>query len=84
MLAAVWVVIRSRGLMAVIFVMVMGRFAIQAVQPAVTLFVREMLGMRPDIASWPGWHFPPPAWRALLPRRSWDGGAMPSATDGCC
>ncbi len=49
--AAVRVVLRSPGLIALIVVMVMGQFATQAVQPVVTLFVQEMLGQRPDIAT---------------------------------
>jgi MFS transporter, DHA1 family, multidrug resistance protein len=43
-------VVASGGLMAVIMVMMMGQFATQAVLPVVTLYVREMLGARPDLA----------------------------------
>jgi DHA1 family multidrug resistance protein-like MFS transporter len=50
-------VIGSGGLMAVIMVMVMGQFATQAVLPVVTLYVREMLGNRPDIATLGGLAF---------------------------
>jgi DHA1 family multidrug resistance protein-like MFS transporter len=45
---------KSPGLMSVILVMVMGQFATQAVGPVVTLFVREMLGPRPDLATLAG------------------------------
>ena len=51
------VVMASSGLMAVIMVMVMGQFATQAVGPVVTLYVREMLGVRPDLATLGGLAF---------------------------
>ena len=51
------VVMASGGLMAVIMVMMMGQFATQAVGPVVTLYVREMLGFRPDIATLGGLAF---------------------------
>ena len=38
-------------------VMMMGQFATQAVQPVVTLFVREMLGNVPSIATLAGLAF---------------------------
>ena len=44
-------VIGSGGLMAVIMVMMMGQFSTMAVLPVVTLYVREILGARPDIAT---------------------------------
>jgi DHA1 family multidrug resistance protein-like MFS transporter len=50
-------VIASGGLMAVIMVMMMGQFATQAVLPVVTLYVREILGARPDIATLGGLAF---------------------------
>jgi DHA1 family multidrug resistance protein-like MFS transporter len=43
--------LRAGGLLPVIMVMMMAQFATQAVGPVVTLFVREMLGNRPDIAT---------------------------------
>ena len=51
------VVMASSGLMAVIMVMVMGQFATQAVGPVVTLYVQEMLGARPDLATLGGLAF---------------------------
>ena len=57
LLAAFRVVVASSGLMAVIMVMVMGQFATQAVLPVVTLYVREILGNRPDIATLGGLAF---------------------------
>ena len=50
-------VMASRGLMAVIMVMVMGQFATQAVLPVVTLYVQEILGACPDIATLGGLAF---------------------------
>src|ERR1700692_1855747 len=50
-------VIGSGGLMAVIMVMVMGQFETMAVLPVVTLYVHEMLGPRPDIATLGGLAF---------------------------
>src|SRR5580704_10897488 len=50
-------VVASGGLMAVIMVMMMGQFATQAVLPVVTLYVREILGPRPDIATLGGLAF---------------------------
>ena len=50
-------VLGSGGLMAVIMVMMMGQFATQAVLPVVTLYVREMLGARPDLATLGGLAF---------------------------
>ncbi len=49
--AALAAMVRSRGLAALILVMLMAQFATQAVQPVVTLFVQEMLGQRPDLAT---------------------------------
>lgn len=51
------VVMASGGLMAVIMVMMMGQFATQAVGPVITLYVREILGQRPDIATLGGLAF---------------------------
>jgi DHA1 family multidrug resistance protein-like MFS transporter len=50
-------VIGSGGLMAVIMVMMMGQFSTMAVLPVVTLYVREILGSRPDIATLGGLAF---------------------------
>jgi MFS transporter, DHA1 family, multidrug resistance protein len=48
---------RSGGLLPVLVVMLMVQFATQAVQPVVSLFVREMLGERPDLATLGGLAF---------------------------
>ena len=57
LLAGFRVVMASSGLTAVILVMVMGQFATQAVGPVVTLYVREILGSRPDLATLAGLAF---------------------------
>jgi DHA1 family multidrug resistance protein-like MFS transporter len=49
--------LRSPGLFALILVMLMAQFATQAVYPVVTLFVQEMLGQRPDLATLSGLAF---------------------------
>jgi DHA1 family multidrug resistance protein-like MFS transporter len=56
-LSALSMLTRSHGLLALIVVMLMAQFATQAVQPVVTLFVREMLGPRPDLATLGGLAF---------------------------
>lgn len=57
LIANLGALLRAGGLLPVIMVMVMGQFATQAVGPVVTLFVREMLGTRPDIATLGGLAF---------------------------
>jgi DHA1 family multidrug resistance protein-like MFS transporter len=48
---------RTTGLIPLIVVMLMTQFATQAVWPVVTLFVQEMLGQRPDLATLGGFAF---------------------------
>jgi MFS transporter, DHA1 family, multidrug resistance protein len=57
LLTSMRLVVANSGLLAVIMVMMMGQFATQAVQPVVTLFVREMLGDVPRIATLAGLAF---------------------------
>ena len=57
LLAGLAMLTRSGGLVPLILVMLMGQFATQAVQPVVTLFVQEMLGPRPDLATLGGLAF---------------------------
>lgn len=45
---------RSPGLLALFFVLLMAQFAVRTVQPVVTLFVKELLGDRPDLATLSG------------------------------
>jgi hypothetical protein len=46
--------IRSPTLLALFFVLLMAQFGVRTVQPVVTLFVKQMLGPRPDIATLSG------------------------------
>ena len=57
LIASLAALLRSGGLLPVIMVMTMGQFATQAVGPVVTLYVRDMLGPRPDIATLGGLAF---------------------------
>jgi DHA1 family multidrug resistance protein-like MFS transporter len=57
LLAGLRMLARSKALLALIVVMLMAQFATQAVQPVVTLFVQEMLGQRPDLATLGGLAF---------------------------
>lgn len=50
-------IVGTAGLVPLIMVMLMAQFATQAVQPVVTLFVQEMLGPRPDLATLGGLAF---------------------------
>ncbi|MBV9858689.1 MAG: MFS transporter [Alphaproteobacteria bacterium] len=45
---------RSPGLLALFFVLLMAQFGVRTVQPVVTLYVQEMTGPRPDIATLSG------------------------------
>jgi MFS transporter, DHA1 family, multidrug resistance protein len=54
MLNSLIAVARSPGLLALFFVLLMAQFGVRTVQPVVTLFVKEMLGPRPDIATLSG------------------------------
>src|SRR5215472_13362949 len=47
-------VARSPGLLALFFVLLMAQFGVRTVQPVVTLFVQELLGARPDLATLSG------------------------------
>jgi DHA1 family multidrug resistance protein-like MFS transporter len=47
-------VARSPGLLALFFVLLMAQFGVRTVQPVVTLYVKQMLGFRPDLATLSG------------------------------
>jgi MFS transporter, DHA1 family, multidrug resistance protein len=47
-------VARSPGLLALFFVLLMAQFSVRTVQPVVTLYVQELVGPRPDIATLSG------------------------------
>ena len=44
-------VARAPALLALFFVLLMAQFGVRTVQPVVTLFVQEMVGPRPDLAT---------------------------------
>jgi MFS transporter, DHA1 family, multidrug resistance protein len=54
LISSLLAVARSPGLLALFFVLLMAQFGVRTVQPVVTLFVKEMLGPRPDIATLSG------------------------------
>ena len=45
---------RSPGLLPLFFVLLMAQFGVRTVQPVVTLFVQELVGARPDLATLSG------------------------------
>ena len=47
-------VARSPGLLALFFVLLMAQFGVRTVQPVVTLFVKELLGAQPNLATLSG------------------------------
>jgi MFS transporter, DHA1 family, multidrug resistance protein len=47
-------VARSPGLLALFFVLLMAQFGVRTVQPVITLYVKQMMGLRPDIATLSG------------------------------
>jgi MFS transporter, DHA1 family, multidrug resistance protein len=47
-------VARSPGLLALFFVLLMAQFGVRTVQPVVTLFVQDLVGARPDLATLSG------------------------------
>ena len=54
LLASLLAVARSPGLLPLFFVLLMAQFGVRTVQPVVTLFVKELVGMRPDLATLSG------------------------------
>jgi MFS transporter, DHA1 family, multidrug resistance protein len=54
MLASLLAVARSPGLLPLFFVLLMAQFGVRTVQPVVTLFVKELVGPRPDLATLSG------------------------------
>jgi MFS transporter, DHA1 family, multidrug resistance protein len=52
--ASLIAVARSPGLLALFFVLLMAQFGVRTVQPVVTLFVKELVGPRPDLATLSG------------------------------
>src|SRR6516162_4955352 len=54
LLSSLIAVARSPGLLALFFVLLMAQFGVRTVQPVVTLFVQELVGVRPDLATLSG------------------------------
>jgi MFS transporter, DHA1 family, multidrug resistance protein len=54
LLSSLIAVASSPGLLALFFVLLMAQFGVRTVQPVVTLFVRELVGARPDLATLSG------------------------------
>ncbi|HEY3910064.1 MAG TPA: MFS transporter [Stellaceae bacterium] len=54
LLSSLLAVARSPGLLPLFFVLLMAQFGVRTVQPVVTLFVKELVGMRPDLATLSG------------------------------
>jgi MFS transporter, DHA1 family, multidrug resistance protein len=48
---------RSPALLALFFVLLMAQFGVRTVQPIITLYVKEMVGNRPDLATLSGLAF---------------------------
>jgi DHA1 family multidrug resistance protein-like MFS transporter len=53
-LASLFAVVRSPALLALFFVLLTAQFGVRTVQPVVTLFVQELVGPRPDLATLAG------------------------------
>lgn len=52
--SSLFALIATPALLALFFVLLMAQFGVRTVQPIVTLYVKEMLGPRPDIATLAG------------------------------
>jgi DHA1 family multidrug resistance protein-like MFS transporter len=53
-LSSLIAVVTTPALLALFFVLLMAQFGVRTVQPVVTLFVQEMVGARPDLATLSG------------------------------
>jgi MFS transporter, DHA1 family, multidrug resistance protein len=54
LLSSLMALARSPGLIALFFVLLMAQFGVRTVQPVVTLYVKQMVGPRPDLATLAG------------------------------
>src|SRR5260370_6038866 len=52
--SSLFALVTTPALLALFFVLLMAQFGVRTVQPVVTLFVREMVGARPDLATLSG------------------------------
>lgn len=53
-LAGLGLITRSSGLLSLFFVLLLAQFAVRAVQPVVTLFVQQLVGNQPNLATLAG------------------------------
>ena len=53
-IASLIALIHTPALLALFFVLLMAQFGVRTVQPIITLYVQDMVGMRPDIATLAG------------------------------
>jgi DHA1 family multidrug resistance protein-like MFS transporter len=53
-LAGIVALVHNPALLALFFVLLMAQFGVRTVQPIVTLYVQDMVGMRPDIGTLAG------------------------------
>jgi hypothetical protein len=83
-LSSLIAVARSPGLLALFFVLLMAQFGVRTVQPVVTLFVKELLGDRPDLATLSGIAFSITGLPMSLPPRFSAIRATRSAIAECC
>jgi DHA1 family multidrug resistance protein-like MFS transporter len=51
LLASIRLMTRAQGLPALVLVLLLTQFGVQAIQPVITLFVQELVGPRPDLAT---------------------------------
>ncbi len=56
-LTAMRMMTRTRGLVALVLVLLLTQFGVQAIQPVITLFVQQIVGPRPDLATLGGFAF---------------------------
>ena len=57
MLSGLRILTRSPAMAALVTVLLMSQFGVQAIFPIITLFIQEMVGNRPDIATLSGFAF---------------------------
>ncbi len=57
MIESLRVVTRSPGLLPLFLVLLLAQFGVMSVQPVVTLFVQQLAGLRPDVATLGGFAF---------------------------
>ena len=84
LLSSLIAVARSPGLLPLFFVLLMAQFGVRTVQPVVTLFVQELVGDRPDLATLSGIAFSITGLANVVAAHSSAIRATRSAIAGCC